>query len=214
MIRNDKRKYTEQLADKAQEAANLGNIKELYENKKLLSQRNWVRNKPIKDKQGVLITNKEKQYQRWKEHFQEVLNDHDGQTTPDNNQETNPNPIKTISIKPPSKTEIITAIRELKMGKAPSIDNVVPEALKIDPDLIAKISEPLLKEIWEQEELPNQWTKGIIIKLPKKGDLTNCNNWRGITLLSSSSKILSRIILNTIKRYIDNKWDFEKADHA
>jgi hypothetical protein len=56
-----------------------------------------------------------------------------------------------------------------------------------------------------QEELPNEWTKGIIIKLPKKGDLTNCNNWRGIIPLSSSSKILSRIILNTIKRHIDNK---------
>jgi hypothetical protein len=53
--------------------------------------------------------------------------------------------------------------------------------------LIAKIFEPLLKEIWEQEELPNEWTKGIIIKLLKIGDLTNCNNWRGITLLSSSS---------------------------
>jgi hypothetical protein len=61
MIHNDKRKYIEQLADKAQEAANLGNIKELYKNTKLLSQKNWVRNKPIKDQQGVLITNEEKQ---------------------------------------------------------------------------------------------------------------------------------------------------------
>jgi hypothetical protein len=152
-----------------------GNIKELYENTKLLSQRNWVRNRPIKDKQGVLITSKEKQSQRLKEHFQKVLNDHGGQTTPDNNQETNPNFIKAISIKPPSKTEIITAIRELKKGKTPSIDNVVTEILKIDPDLIAKIFQPLLKDIWEQEELPNEWTKGIIIKLPKKGDLTNCS---------------------------------------
>jgi hypothetical protein len=53
--------------------------------------------------------------------------------------------------------------------------------------------------------MPNEWTKGIIIKLLKKGDLTNCNNWRGIALLSSSSKILSRIILNRIKRHVDNK---------
>jgi hypothetical protein len=64
MICNDKRKYIEQLADKEQEVANLGNIKQLYENTKLLSQRNWVRNKPIKDKQGVPITNEEKQSQR------------------------------------------------------------------------------------------------------------------------------------------------------
>jgi hypothetical protein len=36
MICNDKRKFTEQLADKLQEAANIGNIKVLYENTKLL----------------------------------------------------------------------------------------------------------------------------------------------------------------------------------
>jgi hypothetical protein len=128
----------------------------------------------------------------------------------DNNQETKPNPIKAISIKPPSKTEIITAIRELKKGKAPGIDDDVPEVLKIHPNSLAEIFEPLLREIWEQEELPKERTKGIIIKLPKKGDLTNCNDWRGITLLSSSSKIFSRIILNRIKRHIENKLRREK----
>jgi hypothetical protein len=53
--------------------------------------------------------------------------------------------------------------------------------------------------------LPDEWKKGTLIKLPKKGDLTNCNNWRGITLLSLPSKILSRIIFNRIKGYTDNK---------
>jgi hypothetical protein len=52
--------------------------------------------------------------------------------------------------------------------------------------------------------LPDEWKKGIMIKLPKKGDLTNYNNWRGITSLSLPSKILSRIILNRIKEYTDN----------
>jgi hypothetical protein len=49
------------------------------------------------------------------------------------------------------------------------------------------------------------WKKGILIKLPKKGDLSVCNNWRGIILLSSQSKILLRIIFNRIKGLIDNK---------
>jgi hypothetical protein len=53
--------------------------------------------------------------------------------------------------------------------------------------------------------LPDEWKKGILTKLPKKGDLTNCYNWRGITMLSLPSKILSRIILNRIKGYIENK---------
>jgi hypothetical protein len=39
MTRNDKRKFIEHFADKAQEATNIGNIKELHENMKLLSQK-------------------------------------------------------------------------------------------------------------------------------------------------------------------------------
>jgi hypothetical protein len=39
------------------------------------------------------------------------------------------------------------AIQELNKGKAPGIDNVTPEVLKIDPELTEKIFEPLLKEI-------------------------------------------------------------------
>jgi hypothetical protein len=82
---------------------------------------------------------------------------------------------------------------------------VVPEALIIDPELIAKIWEPLLKEIWEQEALPGEWKKGIVMKLLKKRDLSNCNSWIGITLVSSPNKILSRIILNRTKGHTHNE---------
>jgi hypothetical protein len=50
MIYSDKRKFTEHLADKVQEAANIGDIKELHEDTKLLSQKKWVKTKPVKDK--------------------------------------------------------------------------------------------------------------------------------------------------------------------
>jgi hypothetical protein len=39
--------------------------------------------------------------------------------------------------------------------------------------------------------------------LLKKGDITKCNNWRSITLLSAPSKILSRVILNTVKGVVE-----------
>jgi hypothetical protein len=90
MIRNDKRKVTQHLADKTQEAENTRNIKERYENTKLLSQKKWVKTKPVKDKQRVLISNEGEQLQRWKEHFQETLKDHSGQIQPDVNQDITP----------------------------------------------------------------------------------------------------------------------------
>ncbi|PVD27885.1 hypothetical protein C0Q70_10460 [Pomacea canaliculata] len=43
------------------------------------------------------------------------------------------------------------------------------------------------------------WKTGLIFKLPKKGDLGDCNNWRGITLFSLTSKIVfSKIVLSRL----------------
>ena len=42
--------------------------------------------------------------------------------------------------------------------------------------------------------MPEDWKTGLIIRLPKKGDLSDCNNWRGITLLSLTSKVFRKIV--------------------
>ena len=39
--------------------------------------------------------------------------------------------------------------------------------------------------------------------LPKKGDLSLCHNWRGITLLSITSKVLTRVIFDRISAAVD-----------
>ena len=62
---------------------------------------------------------------------------------------------------------------------------------------------PLFKEIWQAKHVPDEWKEGYLIKLPKKGDLSNCSNYRGITLLSVPGKVFSRIILNRIKDAVD-----------
>jgi len=35
---------------------------------------------------------------------------------------------------------------------------------------------PLLEKIWEKEKFPGDWEEGLIIKIPKKGDVSSCNN--------------------------------------
>jgi len=50
-----------------------------------------------------------------------------------------------------------------------------------------------------------QLETGLIVKLPKKGDLTECNNWRGITLMVVAAKVQGRIIITQIRDGIDNK---------
>ena len=61
----------------------------------------------------------------------------------------------------------------------------------------------LFEEIWEKEEILAEWKEGYLIKIPKKGDLSRCDNYRGITLLSVPGKILNRIILERMKGKVD-----------
>ena len=65
-------------------------------------------------------------------------------------------------------------------------DNILAEALKADLETIVEMLYPLFEKIWEEEEVPADLKEGYLIKLPKKGDLDNCANYRGITLLSVS----------------------------
>ncbi len=55
------------------------------------------------------------------------------------------------------------------------------------------------------------WTKGVIIKIPKKGTLNNCNNLRGITLLSIRSKILAKVFTSRISTTVNATLRKEQA---
>ena len=70
---------------------------------------------------------------------------------------------------------------------------------------------PLLQKIWTEMKVPADWKKGHLVKLPKKGDLGLCKNWRGIMLLSVPSKVLTRIILERLKDAIDEQLRPEQA---
>jgi len=83
--------------------------------------------------------------------------------------------------------------------------------LKACGDIPVRVLQDILNNIWQQEKAPKEWDTGLIIKLPKKGDLSNCNNWRGITLLPLTLKVFSRVILRRIRKAIDTLLRPEQA---
>lgn len=133
-------------------------------------------------------------------------------TEPNGNQQIEPvDSDPRINLHPPTCSEIEKALKKMRTGKAPGMDNIAPEILKADIETSAKLLHPLLERIWNEEKLPAEWKKGLIVKIPKKGDTTNCDNWRGITLLSVPSTVLSRIILERVKDVVEMSLRREQA---
>ena len=102
--------------------------------------------------------------------------------------------------------EVCQAISRLRNNKAPGEDLITGEMLKatVQGMGVGKLHD-LLNLIWEAEVYPEEWKYGTIIKLPKKGNLADCGNWRGITLLSVPGKILAMILLDRIYEAIDGR---------
>ncbi|VDP83737.1 unnamed protein product, partial [Schistosoma curassoni] len=103
------------------------------------------------------------------------------------------------------------ASRQIKSGKAPGPDNIPAEALKADVAVTARILHILFSKIWDEEQVQTDWEEGLLVKIPNKGDLSKCDNYRGITLLSIPGKVFNRVLLNRMKDRIDSQLRDQQA---
>ena len=201
-VQTDKANFTEDLAKEPEDASAQGNMKQLYEITRKLAGKYKRTDRPIKDKNGNVLTSDEDQLKRWRDHFEELLN----RPPPPNPPDITPaEEVLQMNCERPSKAEIEKAIHHMKRGKASGPDKIPAEAIKADIETSTEILHDLLGKIWEQEEIPTEWKEGYLVKLPKKGDMQDCNNYRGIMLLSVPGKVLNRVILDRLKTVVDAK---------
>ena len=210
-LRRDKRTWANELSKEAETAANNGNLKGVYDATRTLSGE-WKRTiDVVKDKNGKLLTNERDVQARWQEHFRDILNrpapenpitDTDIQRAP---------PIDDIRTDYVQVVEIKEAIRHMKSRRSGGSDAITAELLKADLESTAKVMEQLLQQVWDEDRVPVEWRDGLIVKIPKRGDLSQCTNWRGITLMSVPAKILSRVLVKRISAGVDTILRDEQA---
>jgi hypothetical protein len=103
----------------------------------------------------------------------------------------------------PSHLEIEISIVKLKKDKSPGSDQISAKLYQARGETLVSVIHKLVTSIWNKEEMPDQWKESIIVPTNKTGDKTDCNNYRGISLLSTSYKILSNILLSSLSPYIN-----------
>ena len=95
-----------------------------------------------------------------------------------------------------SAFEVEMAIEKLKRHKSPSIDQIPTELVKAGSRTIQSEIHKLNNSIWNKEEWPEGWKESIIVLIYKKCDKTDSSNYRGMSLLSITYRILSNILLS------------------
>ena len=60
----------------------------------------------------------------------------------------------------------------------------------------------LLRRIWEEERIPEEWKETILVPLYKKGVRDRCENYRGIALGNAAYKILANIIVEKLNHIL------------
>jgi len=147
----------------------------------------------IRNERGDLQADRTKIVNVWKSYFDKLLNVHNGEQT-EGFEIHNAEPW----IPETSEIEIEMSAKKLKSFKSPGIDNIPAELIKAVGTALIKEIHKLIIDIWRMEELPKEWKTSIIVPIYKKGDKSDCNNDRGISLLPTCYKVLSNVLLTNL----------------
>ena len=87
----------------------------------------------------------------------------------------------------------------MKKGKSAGVDNIPAELVQAGGEDVITALKAICNKIWQTGEWPTPWTQSLVITLLKKGNLQHCQNYRTINLISHTSKVMLKIILNRLK---------------
>ena len=161
-VREDKRRWMAEKAQRAQAAAENG------QQHSETTDRPQQQTSSCSEEQGWRPAEEHgSQEESWKEHFQEVLNRDAPEEPP---QEEEEGEELNISTEPPMLEEIKTALKTLNNGKAPGPDQITAEMLRADPELTSIELKRIFDFIWEKETVPMQLSKILIHRIQVEVD--------------------------------------------
>ena len=158
-----------------------------------------IKNAAINDDRGELRTEISEIKERWKEYMEELYSKSSKPRMEDFKLE------EERQVESDRKgpglliDEIHAAIKEIKNGKAAGVDDIPAEFLKLLDEGALKMLTELCVDIYETGIWPEDFTKSVMIPIPKKAKAVDCADYRTISLISHASKILLKILTKRLE---------------
>ena len=140
--------------------------------------------------------------------FRSLLNSKSDMLDPDIPKRLPQQPVASALGIEPTEEEITTAMEVMANEKAVGPDGLPAELLKLglqqDRTILLEFHR-LTTLIWREGKAPQQWKDAVITVLHKKGDKTECGNYRGISLVSHAGKVLLEVVARRLSAYCEAK---------
>ncbi|KAK3512100.1 hypothetical protein QTP70_030345 [Hemibagrus guttatus] len=153
----------------------------------------------IKDRDGRVLTSEESVQRRWKEYFEELMNE-------ENEREKRVEGVNSVEQKVDKirKDEVRKALKRMKSGKAVGPDDIPLEVWKCLGEAAVEFLTSLFNRVLESERMPEEWRRSVLVPIFKnKGDVQSCSNYRGIKLMSHTMKLWERVVEARLRKVVE-----------
>jgi len=142
----------------------------------------------------------------WKTHFETLFRESASEVIDDVNDADDDDDIFVSDLDDPiTLVEVQKAIRSLKLGKACGLDELFGEFFKASEQVVSPFLTRLFNKLYDSGYFPEDWTRSVLIPLLKKGDPLNPGNYRGISLLSVTSKLFTKILNTRLYKWAEKE---------
>jgi len=152
----------------------------------------------VKDERGDLFADSHSIMAKWRNSFSQLLHVHGFNDV----RQTEIHTAEPL-MPEPSAFEIELAVEKLKSRISPAVDQILGELIRARGRTFRYEVHKLINSIWNEEELSEDLKESVIVPICRKYDKQVCSNYRGISLVSNTYKMLFNNLLSRLSPYAE-----------
>lgn len=127
-----------------------------------------------------------------------MLNDDDQSLIPEALEE----PASSELLAAPTLREIEDIVGAMKNGKTPGVDSIYVEYFKYCDQATIEDLHNLLVRVYEENQIPSDWKRNIVVPIPKVKNPKTTNDYRRICLSCVAYKVYASWILKKLQNFL------------